>query len=95
MLRRATSGEDRMTIDLEQRIRERAYFIWEQEGRVHGRADEHWHRAKFELTAAAATFEAPAAAEPAKKARRAAAPKSAAPVPPAAPRRRRPAATLQ
>ncbi len=30
---------------LEQIVRERAYQLWEQEGRPEGRADEHWHRA--------------------------------------------------
>ena len=38
--------------DFEQQIRERAYQIWESEGRVHGRHEEHWHSAKLELTAA-------------------------------------------
>lgn len=30
----------------EQRIRERAYFLWRREGCPEGRADEHWHRAR-------------------------------------------------
>ncbi len=30
----------------EQRICERAYFLWQQEGCPDGRADEHWHRAR-------------------------------------------------
>ncbi len=30
----------------EQRIRERAYFLWRQEGCPEGRADAHWHRAR-------------------------------------------------
>ncbi len=29
----------------EQRIRERAYLLWQQEGCPEGRADEYWHRA--------------------------------------------------
>ncbi len=29
----------------EQRIRERAYFLWQQEGCPKNRAEEHWHRA--------------------------------------------------
>jgi hypothetical protein len=33
--------------DIEQRIRERAYQIWEEEGRPDGRALEHWERARF------------------------------------------------
>jgi hypothetical protein len=34
--------------DLE-RIRLRAYQIWEQEGRPHGRDREHWHEAERQL----------------------------------------------
>ncbi len=30
----------------EQRVRERAYFLWQQEGCSENRADEHWHRAR-------------------------------------------------
>ena len=30
----------------EQRIRERAYFLWQQEGCPENRADEHWYRAR-------------------------------------------------
>ena len=30
---------------IEQRIRERAYFLWRQEGCSENRAEEHWHRA--------------------------------------------------
>ncbi len=30
----------------EQRIRERAYFLWREEGCPENRADEHWHRAR-------------------------------------------------
>ncbi|WP_424140533.1 DUF2934 domain-containing protein [Roseomonas chloroacetimidivorans] len=29
----------------EERIRERAYFLWVAEGRPEGRANEHWERA--------------------------------------------------
>ena len=39
---------------IEHRVRERAYFIWEGEGRVHGRADAHWLRAEAEIAAPAA-----------------------------------------
>lgn len=35
----------------EQLVRERAYYIWEGEGRVFGRADEHWLMAEAELHA--------------------------------------------
>lgn len=33
----------------EDRIRSRAYQIWEEEGRPEGRHDEHWYRARAEL----------------------------------------------
>lgn len=31
---------------IERRIRERAYFLWQQEGCPENRADEHWRRAQ-------------------------------------------------
>ena len=30
-------------------IRKRAHQIWEEEGRPHGKHDEHWRRAKTEM----------------------------------------------
>jgi Protein of unknown function (DUF2934) len=33
--------------EIEKRIRERAYRIWEEEGRPEGRSAEHWERARF------------------------------------------------
>jgi hypothetical protein len=39
----STTSETKL--GLEQAVRERAYFLWEQEGRSEGRADEYWHRA--------------------------------------------------
>lgn len=35
----------------EQRIRERAYQIWCDEGKPEGRREEHWHRAREEIEA--------------------------------------------
>ncbi len=35
----------------EQRIRERAYYIWLAEGRPEGRADKHWQLAKDKIAA--------------------------------------------
>jgi hypothetical protein len=35
--------------DREDRIRQRAYELWEREGRAEGRAHEHWERAAQEL----------------------------------------------
>ena len=32
--------------DREQRIRERAYQLWEEDGRADGRDEEYWHRAR-------------------------------------------------
>ena len=40
-----------MSRDGEQAIRDRAYQIWEQEGRPNGRALEHWLRAKADIEA--------------------------------------------
>ena len=39
-----------MTPDLEEMIRQRAHEIWEQEGRPHGRHEEHWQMAAGEIT---------------------------------------------
>lgn len=38
-----------MTADRNTRIRERAYHLWLEEGRPHGRHDEHWRCAEREL----------------------------------------------
>jgi hypothetical protein len=51
-------------MDLEHRIRERAYAIWEAEGRVAGYEHDHWRRAERELHTIA---QAPAAATSAAK----------------------------
>jgi hypothetical protein len=32
--------------ELEQRIRERSYFLWEQDGCLDGHADQYWERAR-------------------------------------------------
>ena len=37
-----------MTSDKEERIKARAYQIWEEEGRPHGRHHDHWQRAAEE-----------------------------------------------
>ncbi len=44
--------------DLEQRIRERAYEIWENEGCPAGRGDEHWRQACAEFQEAKAEADA-------------------------------------
>jgi len=33
----------------EQRVRDRAYHLWEADGSPHGMADTYWHRARIEL----------------------------------------------
>ncbi|MGK9202848.1 DUF2934 domain-containing protein [Sinorhizobium meliloti] len=38
-----------MTEDDEDRIRARAYEIWEREGRPDGGHERHWHQAQKEL----------------------------------------------
>ncbi len=38
-------------MDKEERIRQRAYALWEQEGRPEGRQEEHWQRARDEIEA--------------------------------------------
>ena len=38
--------------DLHERIKWRAYSLWEQEGRPQGRAHDHWLRAEAEVTGA-------------------------------------------
>lgn len=43
-----------MQSDRHAKISERAYRIWLDEGRVHGRHDEHWYRAERELAEAEA-----------------------------------------
>ena len=44
--------------DLHDRIKTRAYSLWEQEGRPEGRADEHWGRAEAEVIDADTSEEA-------------------------------------
>jgi hypothetical protein len=41
--------ERRMSDDREARIRERAYHIWIEQGRPHGRDDEHWRQAEHDV----------------------------------------------
>ncbi len=36
---------DALETKIEQYARERAYFLWQQEGCPENRAEEHWHRA--------------------------------------------------
>jgi hypothetical protein len=64
-----------MTTSTVEKVRQRAFEIWEAEGRPEGRDVEHWTRAEAEVNGG----HAPAAAEapPAKKPRAARTPKTA------------------
>ncbi|PWC83765.1 hypothetical protein TSH100_19545 [Azospirillum sp. TSH100] len=42
-----------MSVDVEQRIRDRAYAIWLEEGRPHGRDADHWLQAERAILAEA------------------------------------------
>lgn len=48
-----------------ERVAARAYSIWEEEGRPHGRDHAHWHRAESELTGQAVAPDAAGEAPPA------------------------------
>jgi hypothetical protein len=39
--------EGNMADALDQKIRERAYHLWENDGKPEGRQDEYWERARF------------------------------------------------
>ena len=78
-----------MSADKQQRIKQRAYEIWEKSGRPHGAHEVHWLQATSEIEVedspgkpkrakAAATAKAPAAAKAKTAAPKAAAPKAAA-----------------
>lgn len=48
----------------EQAVRERAYHLWEEEGRPEGRADAHWHEARRQVMLEAGEGEPVARPEP-------------------------------
>jgi len=48
-----------------ERVAERAYSIWEEEGRPHGRDHAHWQRAESELAGQPVTVAGAIAPEPA------------------------------
>lgn len=74
--------------DLEKRIRERAYEIWENEGRPAGRGDEHWAMARAEFAEAVSDTGAPPRKPSVSKTPKTAAAKTAAKAPQAAPPRK-------
>jgi len=43
-------GNSETRQDLGQVVRERAYLLWENKGRLEGRAEEYWHRALWTST---------------------------------------------
>ena len=45
--------------DLKERVRSRAYSLWEQEGRPEGRAEAHWLQAEAEAAGVNTGAEAP------------------------------------
>ncbi len=51
--------------DLETRIRDRAYQLWEQEGRPDGREEEFWLRAQADVTSGDGAVAEQAPQEPA------------------------------
>ena len=63
-----------MTPPNDEAIRDRAYAIWEREGRPQGRERDHWLQARWELSGEEAkAAAAPKTAKPAAKARKPAA----------------------
>lgn len=50
MASEATS-DHRASADDEQRIREKAYELWQTDGAPEGKADEYWHRAREQIAA--------------------------------------------
>lgn len=58
--------EAHMNPSLHERIRERAYHLWQQDGASHGDDWSYWIRAEQEILAEAAEAPAPVSAEPAK-----------------------------
>ena len=57
--------------DIYERIRQRAYSLWERDGRPHGRQIDHWLQAERELAEPARRPKAAKAATPTKTDRRA------------------------
>lgn len=70
-----------MSSDLERRIRERAFELWQAEGQPEGRDAHHWSRAEAELAEAQAVEEAASAAAAPKRRKRVSAVDGAAPSP--------------
>ena len=60
-----------MSDDRDQQVKQRAYELWENEGRPSGRHDDHWDRARREIEerdqGRESGVEAPSAESPAKR----------------------------
>ncbi|CAO3419409.1 DUF2934 domain-containing protein [Azospirillum doebereinerae] len=52
-----------MSVDVEQRIRDRAYTIWLEQGCPHGQDGDHWLQAERDVATGDAPTAAPAAIE--------------------------------
>ena len=48
-MKKQTKKSKPSTEDLQEQIRRRAYELWEQAGREHGRDTEHWLQAEWEV----------------------------------------------
>ena len=46
---RKTAASARQQDDLQQRVQQRAYELWESEGRPEGREQDHWLQAQHEI----------------------------------------------
>jgi hypothetical protein len=51
----------------DERIRERAYHLWEQDGAPEGRSDEYWEKARRQIDAEGGDDPAPISADQSKK----------------------------
>jgi hypothetical protein len=58
-----------MSPAIEQQIRERAFHLWEADGRPHGRADHYWFSAQHHIQAADTQVAPARKRTPAKKAK--------------------------
>lgn len=56
-----------MSEDREERIRQRAYRLWEDDGSPEGRAEEYWSRAVAQVEAETADTDEPAADQASKR----------------------------
>lgn len=57
-----------MTDDRQERIRNRAHQIWQEEGQPAGQHERHWHQAAADIDREGATGKPTAAKKPTKKA---------------------------